>query len=95
VPIIETYSTTTIDGIERWADGNVTPDSRNRLRRILETYAKPKDQEFANVTRRWDIDWFWTVDKSRSHDDPLSEQREFYALNLVNSENEQQLWVYS
>jgi hypothetical protein len=95
VPIIETDSTTTIDGIERWASGNVTPDSRNRIHLILDMYAKPNDQEFANVRRRWDIDWFWTVDTSRSNDDSLSKQREFYALNLVDADTEQQLWVYS
>jgi hypothetical protein len=53
VPIIETDSTTTIDGIEHWAKGNVTPDSRNRVRLILDMYAKPKDREFANVSKRW------------------------------------------
>ena len=64
MPIIETDSTTTIDGIERWANGKVTPDSRHRIHLILDMYAKPKDQEFANVRRRWDIDWFWTVDRA-------------------------------
>jgi hypothetical protein len=90
VPIIETDSTTTIDGIEHWANGNVTPDSKHKIRLILELYARPKDQEYADLRRRWDIDWFWTVDKTRSNRDPLSKQKEFYALNLVNAETEQQ-----
>ena len=47
------------------------------------------------MRRRWDIDCFWTIDKSRSNDDPLSKQRELYPLNLVNADTEQQLWVYS
>jgi hypothetical protein len=94
VPIIETDSTTSIDGIEHWAKGNVTPDSRNKIRLIL-VYANAKDREFANVTKRWDIDWFWPVDGSGSAYDPLGRQKEFYALNLVNAETEQQLWSYS
>jgi hypothetical protein len=80
VPILGTDSTTTIDGIEHWANGNVTPESKNTLRLILDLYAKPKDQEFANVTKRWDIEWFWKVDKTRPDHDPLSKQQEFYAL---------------
>jgi len=95
MPVIETDSTTTIDGIERWADGNVTPDSKKKLRQIVDAYAKPKDMEFANVTKRWDIDWFWTDDKSRPKHDRLSKQKEFYALNLINAETEKQLWGYS
>jgi hypothetical protein len=95
VPIIETDSTTTLDGIEDWAKGDVTPDSRNKIRLIRDIYATPKDREFANVVKRWDIDWFWTVDTSGSAHDALSRQKEFYALNLVNAETEQQLWSYS
>jgi hypothetical protein len=70
VPIIETDSTTTIDGIEQWAKGNVTPDSKKKIRLILDLYARPKDKEFTNVTKRWDIDWFWMVDKSTSNHGP-------------------------
>ena len=95
VPIVETDSTTSIEGIEHWANGNLTPESRHRIRLILDLYAKPKDREFANVTKRWDIDWFWTDDSSGSVHDPLGRQKEFYALNLVNAETEQQLWSYS
>jgi hypothetical protein len=95
VPIIETDSTTSIEGIELWANGNVTPDSRNKLRLILDLYANSTNQEFANVSKRWDIDWFWTAEKSGSADDLLDKQKEFYALNLVNAETEQQLWSYS
>jgi hypothetical protein len=95
VPILETDSTTTIDGIEHWANGNVTPDSKNRIRLILDLYAKPKDQEFADVTKRWDIEWFWKVDKSRPDHDPLSKQQEFYGLSLVNAHTEKELWRYS
>jgi hypothetical protein len=95
VPVIETDSTTTIDGIERWADGNVTPDSKDKLRYIVDAYARRKDGEFANVTKRWDIDWFWKLDKTRPEDDPLGKQKEFYALNLVNADTGKQLWEYS
>jgi len=95
VPILETDSTTTMDGIEHWANGNVTAESKNRIRHVVVMYAKPKDQEFANLTKRWDIDWFWMVDKARPEDDPLRKQKEFYALSLVNADTEQQLWSYS
>jgi hypothetical protein len=59
VPIIETESTTTIDGIEHWANGDVTPESKNKIRLVLDLYARSKDREFVNLTKRWDIDWFW------------------------------------
>ena len=95
MPIIETDSTTTIDGIEHWAKGNVTPASRTKIRLILDLYAKLKDREFASVAKRWDIDWFWADDGSGSLHEALGRQKEFYALNLVNAETEQQLWSYS
>ena len=95
MPVIETDSTTTIDGIEHWANGNLTPESRHRIRLIVDMYANPKDREFANVTKRWDIDWFWTDDRSGSAGAPTGRRKEFYALNLVNAETEQQLWSYS
>ena len=60
----------------------------------LDLYARSKDREFASITKRWDIDWFWTVDRSGSADDPLGKQKELYALNLVNADTEQQLWAY-
>ena len=41
VPIVETDSTTSIEGIEHWANGNLTPESRHRIRLILDLYAKP------------------------------------------------------
>jgi hypothetical protein len=62
---------------------------------LLQLNARRKDLEFTNVTRRWDIDWFWMDDRSHSKHDLLSKQKEFYALNLVNASTEQQLWSYS
>ena len=94
MPIIETESTTTIEGIEDWANGNVTPESKNRIRLILDLYARSKDTEFANITKRWDIDWFWKVDTTGLPQDPLNNRKEFYALNLVDADTEQQLWAY-
>ena len=94
MPIIETESTTTIDGIEHWASGNVTPESKNRIRLILDLYVRSKVGEFASRTKRWDIDWYWKVDTTGPTHDPLNKQKEFYALNLVDAETEQQLWAY-
>jgi len=95
MPILETDSTSTIDGIEHWANGNVTSESKSRIRLILDLYARSKDQQFANVTKRWDIEWFWKADKSRPEHDPRSKQQEFYALSLVNTHTETELWRYS
>ena len=94
MPIIETESTTTIEGIEDWANGNVTSESKNKIRLILDLYARSKDTEFATITKRWDIDWFWKVDTTGLPHDPLNNQKEFYALNLVDADTEQQLWAY-
>lgn len=91
VPIIETDSTATIDGIEHWASGNVTFESKNKIRHILDLYARSKDREFATITKRWDIDWFWKVDTTGPEHDPLHNRKEFYALNLVDADTEQQL----
>jgi hypothetical protein len=66
----------------------VTPESKNKIRLILDLYAKPKDREFANITKRWDIDWFWMVDKTGPKHDPLSKQKEFCALNLVDADTQ-------
>ena len=85
MPILETDSTTTIDGIEHWAKGNVTPDSRTKIRLILDLYANSKNQEFASITKRWDIDWFWKLDTTEPEHDPLRNRKEFYALNLVDA----------
>jgi len=41
------------------------------------------------------MDWFRTDDPSGSAGAPLGRQKEFYALNLVNAETEQQFWSYS
>jgi hypothetical protein len=95
VPIIETDSTTTIDGIEHWASGNVTSESRNKMRLILDLYARSKDREFASMTKRWDIDWFWKIETTGPTHDPLRKQKEFYALNLVDADTEEQPWAYS
>ena len=64
VPIIENDSTSTIEGIEYWTNGNLTPESRQQIRLVVDMYANSKDREFANVTKRWDIDWFWKVDRT-------------------------------
>jgi hypothetical protein len=95
MPVLETDSTNAIDGIEHWARGNVTPASRNKIRHIVDAYAKLKDREFANVAKRWDIEWFWMVDMTRREHDPLRKQKEFYSLNLVNADTEKELWGYS
>ena len=95
MPIIETDSTTTIDGIEHWANGNVTSESKNKIRLILDLYAKSKDTAFANISKRWDIDWFWKVDTTGPTHDPLRNRKEFFALNLVDAHTERQLWAYS
>jgi hypothetical protein len=94
VPIIETDSTTGIDGIEHWASGNVTLESKNKIRLILDLYARSKDTEFTNRTKRWDIDWFWKADTTGPSHEPLSNRKEFYALNLVDADTEEQLWAY-
>jgi hypothetical protein len=95
VPLLETDSTSTIDGIEHWANGNVTSETKSRIRLILDLYARSKDREFVNVSKRWDIEWFWKVDTSRPEHDPLSKQKEFYALSLVNTDTGNELWGYS
>jgi hypothetical protein len=51
VPIIETESTTTLDGIDHWANGNVTSESKSKIRLILDLYARSKDTEFASTRR--------------------------------------------
>jgi hypothetical protein len=93
--LLETDSVNTIDGIERWAQGNVTPESKDMIRHIVEAYVKSKDAEFANVSKRWEIGWFWKTDESRPKHDPLSKQKEFYGLCLVDADREMQLWEYS
>jgi hypothetical protein len=94
VPILETDSVSTIDGIQHWAQGNVTSESKELIHQILEAYVKPKNREFANVTKRWEIGWFWKIDESRPEHDPLSKQKEFYGLSLVDADREMQLWEY-
>jgi hypothetical protein len=95
MPLLETNSVNTIDGIQHWAQGNVTPESKDLIRRIVETYVKPKDTEFANVSTRWEIEWFWKIDASRPTHDPLSKQKEFYGLSLVDADRDTPLWAYS
>jgi hypothetical protein len=94
VPIIETDSTTTLDGIEHWANGNVTSEGKNRIRLILDLYVRSKDQEFASRTKRWDIDWYWKAETTGPTRDSLNKQKEFYALNLVDADTDEQLWAY-
>jgi hypothetical protein len=60
----------------------------------LDLYARSKDREFASITKRWDIDWFWKLDTTGPEHDPLRNRKELYALNLVNADTEQQLWAY-
>ena len=75
MPVLETDSANTIEGIDDWAKGNVTPDSQDKIHNIVDAYARSKDKEFANVTKRWDIEWFWKVDETRPKHDPLSKQK--------------------
>jgi hypothetical protein len=56
---------------EHWSNGNVTSESKNKIRLVLDLYANSKDREFANINKRWDIDWFWKVDTTGPEYDPL------------------------
>jgi hypothetical protein len=75
--------------------GAVRAAREESIRAIVDMDAKLMEREFANVTSRCDIEWFWTVDETCPEHDLLSRQKEFYALNLVNADAEIQLSGYA
>jgi hypothetical protein len=70
------------------------PNIDNKIRQTSYGVARAEDREFASITKRWDIDWFWKVDATGPERDPLHNRKEFYALNLIDADTEQQLWAY-
>jgi len=82
----ETYTVTVedLEGVADWARENVSPADQARIRTIIETYARDKQQQFANQPTLWEIDWLYRVDV-----------KEFYRLALVNTETLRELWGYS
>jgi hypothetical protein len=84
VPETTTETVSDITAVAAWARQNASSADQTRVHMIIETFARAKQQQFANQPTEWEIDWFWR-----------GSAKAFYRMALVDRETQQELWGYS